>query len=49
MEIQHVRERFPCRDCESNGQARTPFDVVPWSWAGPSLLAMILSEKYGQH
>ncbi len=47
--IQHVREKFSCRDCESIDQAPAPFHVVPRGWAGPSLLAMILFEKYGQH
>jgi len=47
--IQTVREKFSCRDCESIGQAPAPFHVVPRGWAGPSLLAMILFEKYGQH
>jgi transposase len=47
--IQHVREKFSCRDCENIGQAPAPFHVIPRGWAGPSLLAMILFEKYGQH
>lgn len=47
--IQHVREKFSCRDCERIDQAPAPFHVVPRGWAGPSLLAMILFEKYGQH
>jgi transposase len=47
--IQHVRERFSCRDCETIDQAPAPFHVVPRGWAGPNLLAMILFEKYGQH
>src|ERR1043165_8913866 len=47
--IQHVREKFPCRDCEKISQAPAPFHVIPRGWAGPSLLAMILFEKYGQH
>src|SRR6478609_2070478 len=47
--IQHVREKFTCRDCEKISQAPAPFHVVPRGWAGPSLLAMILFEKYGQH
>ncbi len=47
--IQHVREKFSCRDCETIGQTPAPFHVVPRGWAGPSLLAMILFEKYGQH
>jgi transposase len=47
--IQTVREKFSCRDCESIEQAPAPFHVIPRGWAGPSLLAMILFEKYGQH
>ncbi len=47
--IQHVREKVSCRDCETISQAPAPFHVVPRAWAGPSLLAMILFEKYGQH
>lgn len=47
--IQHVREKFTCRDCETIDQAPAPFHVVPRGWAGPGLLAMILFEKYGQH
>jgi transposase len=47
--IQHVREKFSCRDCESISQPPAPFHVVPRGWAGPGLLAMILFEKYGQH
>src|SRR5207245_6238315 len=47
--IQHVREKFTCRDCEKISQAPAPFHVTAKGWAGPSLLAMILFEKYGQH
>src|SRR6202165_1520672 len=47
--IQHVREKFTCRDCEKISQAPPPFLVFARGWAGPSLLAMILFEKYGQH
>jgi transposase len=47
--IQTVRERFSCRDCETISQPPAPFHVIPRGWAGPSLLAMILFEKYGQH
>jgi transposase len=47
--IQTVREKFSCRDCEKIAQAPTPFHVVPRGWAGPSFLAMLLFEKYGQH
>jgi transposase len=47
--IQHVREKFTCRDCEAISQAPAPFHVIARGWAGPSLLAMILFEKFGQH
>jgi transposase len=47
--IQHVREKFSCRDCETISQAPAPFHVIARGWAGPSLLAMILFEKFGQH
>jgi transposase len=47
--IQHVREKFSCRDCETIAQAPAPFHVIARGWAGPSLLAMILFEKFGQH
>jgi transposase len=47
--IQTVREKFTCRDCEKISQPPAPFHVTPRGWAGASLLAMILFEKYGQH
>jgi transposase len=47
--IQHVREKFSCRDCETITQPPAPFHVIPRGLAGPSLLAMILFEKFGQH
>ena len=47
--IETVREKFSCRDCEKISQAPAPFHVIPRGWAGPSLLAMILFEKFGQH
>ena len=47
--IQHVREKFSCRDCETIGQPPAPFHVTPRGWGGSSLLAMILFEKFGQH
>jgi transposase len=47
--VQHVREKFTCRDCEKISQVPAPFHVLPRGFAGPSLLAMILFEKYGQH
>ena len=47
--VQHVREKFTCRACEGISQAPAPFHVLPRGFAGPSLLAMIVFEKYGQH
>ncbi len=47
--IAHLRLQIENRQCESIAQAPAPFHVVPRGWAGPSLLAMILFEKYGQH
>jgi transposase len=47
--VQIVREKFTCRDCEKISQAPAPFHVLPRGFAGPSLLAMIMFEKYGQH
>jgi transposase len=47
--IETVREKFTCRDCEKITQAPAPFHVIARGWAGPSLLAMIVFEKFGQH
>jgi transposase len=47
--IETVREKFSCRDCETISQTPAPFHVIPRGWAGPSLLAMIVFEKFGQH
>jgi transposase len=47
--VETVRGKFTCRDCEKISQAPAPFHVIPRGWAGPSLLAMILHEKFGQH
>jgi transposase len=47
--VQYVREKFTCRACEAVSQTPAPFHVLPRGFAGPSLLAMILFEKYGQH
>jgi transposase len=47
--VQHVREKFTCRECEKISQAPAPFHPLPRGLLGPSLLAMVLFEKYGQH
>ena len=47
--VETIREKFSCRDCEKITQAPAPFHVIARGWAGPSLLAMIMFEKFGQH
>ena len=47
--ICHVREKMTCRDCEKISEPPAPFHVTPRGWAGPSFLAMLLFEKFGQH
>ncbi|TBR16715.1 IS66 family transposase, partial [bacterium] len=47
--IQHVREKFTCRNCEKISQAPAPFHVIPRGHVGPSLLAMILYAKFALH
>src|SRR6202030_2135194 len=47
--IQAVREKFSCRECENVTQRPAPLRVRPRGCAGPTLLAMILFEKFGQH
>ncbi|GLR79050.1 IS66 family transposase (plasmid) [Azospirillum oryzae] len=47
--IQTVRERFSCRACETISQPPAPFHTTPRGWAGPTLLATLLFEKFGQH
>lgn len=47
--IQTVREKFTCRACERISQPPARFHAIPRGWAGPSLIAMVVFEKYGQH
>jgi transposase len=47
--IQTLREKFTCRSCEKITQPPAPFHVIPRGHVGPSLLAMILYAKYGEH
>ncbi len=47
--VETVREKFSCRDCEKISQSPAPFHSIPRGWAGPSFLAMIMYEKFGQH
>jgi transposase len=46
---EHVREKFSCRSCETIGQPPAPFHAIARGFAGPSLLAMMLVEKYANH
>jgi transposase len=47
--VQHVREKFSCRSCESITQPPAPSHPIARGRAGPSLLAHILFAKYGLH
>jgi transposase len=47
--LQTVREKFSCRACEKITQPPAPFHVTPRGMFGPSFLAMLLFEKFGQH
>ena len=46
---EHVREKFSCRACETITQPPAPFHAIARGFAGPSLLAMILVDKYANH
>jgi transposase len=47
--IQHVREKFSCRSCETITQPPAPSHPIARGRAGPGLLAHILFAKYGLH
>jgi transposase len=47
--IQHVREKFSCRVCESITQPPAPSHPIARGRAGPGLLAQIMFSKYGLH
>src|SRR5262249_27679353 len=46
---EHVPQKFSCRPCQTISQPPAPFHVIARGLAGPSLLAMILVEKYANH
>jgi transposase len=46
---EHVREKFSCRSCETITQPPAPFHAIARGFAGPSLLAIMLVEKYANH
>jgi transposase len=48
-QTEHVREKFSCRVCEKISQPPAPFHVIARGFAGPSLLVMILVDKYANH
>lgn len=47
--IQHVREKFSCRGCETIVQAPAPFHPISRGRAGANLLAEIVTAKFGMH
>src|SRR5246500_3290748 len=47
--VEHVREKFTCRDCEAITEAPAPSHSIPRGFAGPSLLAMVLVNKFLLH
>jgi transposase len=47
--IERVREKFACRDCDGVTEPPAPSHPIPRGFAGPSLLAMILVGKFGDH
>lgn len=47
--IEHVREKVSCRDCEAITEAPAPFHPIPRGFAGSSLLAMVLVNKFLLH
>jgi len=47
--IQHVREKFSCRSCESITQPPAPSHPIARGRAGPGLLAQVLFSKYCLH
>jgi transposase len=47
--IETVREKFSCRACQTIAQPPAPFHATPRGFVGPTLLATILFDKFGQH
>jgi len=47
--VERAREKFACRDCEAITEPPAPSHPIPRGFAGPSLLAMILVGKFGDH
>ncbi|TAN58246.1 MAG: IS66 family transposase [Magnetospirillum sp.] len=47
--IQHVREKFTCRSCETITQPPAPFHPISRGRAGANLLAEVVFAKFGLH
>ena len=47
--IEHVPRASSCRDCEAITEALAPSHPIPRGFAGPSLLAMVLVNKFLLH
>lgn len=47
--VEHVREKFTCRDCDAITETPAPSHPIPRGFAGPSLLAMVLVNKFLLH
>ena len=47
--VQHVREKFSCRACETIAQPPAPSHPIARGRGGPVLLAEVLFGKYGAH
>ena len=47
--IKHVRPKYSCRKCQKVVQAQAPSRPIPYSYAGPGLLAHILVSKFCDH
>src|SRR3979490_1318889 len=47
--IQHVREKFSCRSCETITQPPAPSHPIARGRAGPDLLGTIMFAKFGEH
>jgi transposase len=47
--VEHVREKFSCRDCEAITEPPAPSHPIPRGFAGPALLAMVLVAKFLLH
>jgi len=47
--IQHVREKFSCRSCQTITQPPAPFHAIARGRAGAGLLADVVFNKFGLH